>query len=175
MATLAHEVVPAAPAAELDLLLTAAIVHDLGRTREFTYGAEIGLTDEGRLLGHLVLGERMLVRARADALDDERRLALLHCVLCHHGPRRAPGGRFASAEALALYRLNALDARSRARFERGTRTVGVPAARRSHRSITAGAARAWWPIQSSKLAGPGSPRLGRFDSFAASWLEMSGS
>ena len=38
------------------------------------------------------------------------------------------------------------------------------------RRITAGAARAWWPIQSSKLAGPGSPRLGRFDSFAASWL-----
>lgn len=36
-------------------------------------------------------------------------------------------------------------------------------------SITHGAARAWWPIQSSKLAGPGSPRLGRFDSFAASY------
>ena len=38
----------------------------------------------------------------------------------------------------------------------------------------AGAARAWWPIQSSKLAGPGSPRLGRFDSFAASWTEIVG-
>jgi hypothetical protein len=36
------------------------------------------------------------------------------------------------------------------------------------RTIGPGAARAWWPIQSSKLAGPGSPRLGRFDSFAAS-------
>ena len=42
------------------------------------------------------------------------------------------------------------------------------------RTITAGAARAWWPIQSSKLAGPGSPRLGRFDSFAASSLEIRG-
>ena len=47
-----------------DLLLTAAIVHDLGRTREFTYGAEIGLSDEGRLLGHVELGLRMLERAR---------------------------------------------------------------------------------------------------------------
>ena len=37
-----------------DLLLTAALVHDLGKTREFTYGAEIGLSEEGRLLGHVV-------------------------------------------------------------------------------------------------------------------------
>jgi hypothetical protein len=41
------------------------------------------------------------------------------------------------------------------------------------RSISAGAAGAWWPIQSSKLAGRGSPPLGRFDSFAASWLKIS--
>ena len=49
----------------------------------------------------------------------ERRLALLHCVLCHHGPRRAPGGRFASAEALALYRINALDASVKGALEQG--------------------------------------------------------
>ena len=47
-----------------DLLITAALVHDLGKTREFTYGAEIGLTDEGRLLGHVVLGQRFLTSAR---------------------------------------------------------------------------------------------------------------
>ena len=46
-----------------DLLLCAALVHDLGKTREFTYGAEIGLTDEGRLLGHVVLGQQILRRA----------------------------------------------------------------------------------------------------------------
>ena len=51
----------AAPAARTATCCsTAALVHDLGKTREFTYGAEIGLTDEGRLLGHLVLGQRML-------------------------------------------------------------------------------------------------------------------
>ena len=118
VATLACEICQLHPRLNQDLLLTAAIAHDIGRTREFTYGAEIGLTDEGRLLGHLVIGERMLSE-RADDLDQERRLALLHCVLCHHGPAAAPGGRFHSAEALALYRLNALDAGVKGAFEHG--------------------------------------------------------
>ena len=169
MATLAYEVCQLHPRLNSDLLLTAAITHDLGRTREFTYGAEIGLTDEGRLLGHLVIGERMLSE-RMGALDEERRLALLHCVLSHHGPPTAPGGRFASAEAMALYRCNALDASVKGAFEQGLLGQRDPgrAARALGPTITGGAARAWWPIQSSKLAGPGSPRLGRFDSFAAS-------
>jgi 3'-5' exoribonuclease len=116
--TLAHELCQLHSRLRPDLLLTAAITHDLGRTREFTYGAEIGLTEEGRLLGHLVIGERILSE-HAGVLDEERRLALLHCVLCHHGPGTAPGGKFASAEALALYRLNALDASVKGAFEQG--------------------------------------------------------
>lgn len=116
--TLAYEIAQLHPRLNSDLLLTAAITHDLGRTREFTYGAEIGLTDEGRLLGHLVIGERLLA-GPLEALDEERRLALLHCVLCHHGASSAPGGRFGSPEALALYRLNALDAGIKGALERG--------------------------------------------------------
>jgi 3'-5' exoribonuclease len=118
VATLAHELCQLHPRLNSDLLLCAAIVHDLGRTEEFTYGAEFGLTDEGRLLGHLSIGQRLL-SDRAGALDDERRLALLHCVLCHHGPSAAPGGRFASPEALALYRVNALDASVKDALEHG--------------------------------------------------------
>ncbi|MFL5822843.1 MAG: HD domain-containing protein [Solirubrobacteraceae bacterium] len=118
VATLAHELCQLHPRLNSDLLLAAAITHDIGRAREFTYGAEIGLTPEGRLLGHLVIGERMLSE-RAGGLDEERRLALLHCLLCHHGAASAPGGRFQSAEALALYRLNALDAGVKGAFERG--------------------------------------------------------
>ena len=118
VATLALEVCQLHVRLNQDLLLTAAIVHDLGRTREFVYGAEIGLSEEGRLLGHLVIGER-IVSEHAGMLDDQRRLALLHCLLCHHGPAGAPGGRFASVEALTLYRLNALDASVKGAFEHG--------------------------------------------------------
>jgi 3'-5' exoribonuclease len=109
VATLALETCQLHVRLNSDLLLTAALVHDLGKTREFEYGAAIELSDEGRLLGHLVLGQQLL-EARMDGLDAERRLALLHCVLCHHGPDAAPNRRFGSPEALALYRLNALDA-----------------------------------------------------------------
>jgi 3'-5' exoribonuclease len=120
VATLALEACTLHPRLEKDLLLTAALVHDLGKTREFTYGAEIGLTDEGRLLGHVELGLRLL-EPRADVLDDTRRVALAHCVLCHHGADSAPGRRFGSPEALALYRLNALDASVKDALEHGLR------------------------------------------------------
>jgi 3'-5' exoribonuclease len=118
VATLAHEAAQLHPRLNSDLLLCAALVHDIGKTREFTYGAEIGLSEEGRLLGHLVLGQRILDE-RSAGMSEERRLALAHCVLCHHGADAAPGRRFGSAEALALYRLNALDASVKHVLEHG--------------------------------------------------------
>jgi 3'-5' exoribonuclease len=119
--TLALETCQLHPRLNSDLLLTAALVHDLGKTREFTYGADIGLSDEGRLLGHVELGLRMLEEraARVPALDDPRRLALAHCVLTHHGPESSPTRRFASGEAVALHRINALDAAVKSAFEQG--------------------------------------------------------
>jgi len=118
--TLALEAAQLHPRLDRDLLLCAALVHDLGKTREFTFGAEIGLSDEGRLLGHVELGLRLLdERAQRASVPPERRLALAHCVLTHHGPEAAPGRRFGSAEALALYRLNALDASVKGALEHG--------------------------------------------------------
>src|SRR5215213_521945 len=118
VATLAVEAAALHPRLNSDLLLCAALVHDLGKTREFAYGAEIALSEEGRLLGHLVLGQQML-DVRAGSMSAEKRLAVAHCVLCHHGPDAAPGRRFGSAEALALYRLNALDASVKGALEHG--------------------------------------------------------
>jgi 3'-5' exoribonuclease len=117
--TLALETCQLHPRLDQNLLLTAALVHDLGRTEEFTYGAEIGLTDEGRLLGHIELGLRLLDARGRGVLDDPRRIALAHCVLTHHGADAAPGRRFGSAEAIALYRLNAVDAAVKGAIEHG--------------------------------------------------------
>jgi 3'-5' exoribonuclease len=118
--TLAQELALGHPRLNSDLLACAAIVHDIGKTREFSYGASIELSDEGRLLGHVQIGLR-LVRERAGRtrLDEARLLALEHCVLCHHGADAAPGGRFASVEALALCRLNGLDAAVKGALEHG--------------------------------------------------------
>jgi 3'-5' exoribonuclease len=119
--TLALETCQLHPRLDSDLLIAAALVHDLGKTREFTYGAEIGVTEAGRLLGHVELGLALL-RDRAGglgALDNARFVALAHCVLTHHGPDAAPGRRFGSAEALALHRLNALDGAVKDALEHG--------------------------------------------------------
>ena len=125
VATLVGEVCQLHRRLDSDLLMAAAILHDVGKAREFTYGAAFGISAEGRLLGHLAIGAE-LIGAAAARLTPERRLALLHCVLTHHGPDSGParaghaGGRgFGSAEALALYRLNALDASVKGALEHG--------------------------------------------------------
>jgi 3'-5' exoribonuclease len=119
VATMALELCTLHQRLDRDLLLSAAIVHDLGKTREFTYGADIQRSREGRLLGHVQLGLQVIAAHTPGALQGERRLALEHCVMLHHGADSASGQRFASAEALALYRLNALDAGIKGAFEHG--------------------------------------------------------
>jgi 3'-5' exoribonuclease len=126
VATMVGELCQLHPRLDSDLLMAAVIVHDIGRAREFTYGAEFGISEEGRMLGHLAIGAELVGRAAA-SLPDDRRLALLNCVLSHHGPDAGPGGArggggsrgFASPEALALYRLNALDASVKGALESG--------------------------------------------------------
>jgi 3'-5' exoribonuclease len=122
VATLSLELCTLHPRLDRDLLLCAAIVHDLGKTREYTYGAEIQRSREGRLLGHIELGLRLVASRAPASLDEERRLALEHCVLLHHGADAASGRRFGSGEALALYRVNSLDAQVKGAFERGGAT-----------------------------------------------------
>jgi 3'-5' exoribonuclease len=102
-----------------DLLMCAAIVHDLGKTREFTYGAEIARSQEGKMLGHIELGLRLLSEHAPASLTSDRKLALEHCVMLHHGADSASGQRFSSPEALALYRLNTLDAQVKGALEHG--------------------------------------------------------
>jgi 3'-5' exoribonuclease len=104
VATLCRETAQLHPRLRSDLLLAAALVHDVGRTVELSRGPSFTPTDEGRLLGHVHLGLR-LVEERAEGLTPVQRAELLHCIATHHEPRAAR-----TAEASVLYHANQLDA-----------------------------------------------------------------
>jgi 3'-5' exoribonuclease len=104
VATLCRETAQLHPRLRADLLLAAALLHDLGRTLELRPGPAFEPTDEGRLLGHVHLGLRM-IEERATALDALVRAELLHAVASHHDARAAR-----TAEAAVLYHANQLDA-----------------------------------------------------------------
>jgi 3'-5' exoribonuclease len=104
VATICHETAQLHPRLRRDLLLAAALLHDVGRTRELLPGPTFAATAEGRLLGHVHLGVR-LVDERAAALEPEVRAELLHAIASHHDARGAR-----TAEAAVLYHANQLDA-----------------------------------------------------------------
>lgn len=104
VATLCRETAQLHQRLRVDLLLTAALLHDVGRTRELGRGPVFRQTEEGRLLGHVHLGLR-LIDERAGMLDPGVRAELLHAVSSHHDPRSAQ-----TAEAAVLYHANQLDA-----------------------------------------------------------------
>jgi 3'-5' exoribonuclease len=102
--TICRETAQLHPRLRSDLLLAAALLHDLGRIAELTSGPTFRQTDEGRLLGHVHLGLRM-VEERASGLELGARAELLHAISCHHDARAAR-----TAEAAVLYHANQLDA-----------------------------------------------------------------
>jgi 3'-5' exoribonuclease len=104
VATICRETAQLHPRLRADLLLAAALLHDVGRTVELTAGPTFRQTDEGRLLGHVHLGLR-LVEERAAELHVDARAELLHAIACHHDARAAR-----TAEASVLYHANQLDA-----------------------------------------------------------------
>ena len=102
------------PQLDRDLLVTAAILHDIGKMDELVWGTAFDYSDAGNLLGHLVLGEHQM-RQRADEIEgfpEELKMRLSHMILSHHGT-----GEFGSpkapmtAEAIALHHAEDLDAK----------------------------------------------------------------
>jgi 3'-5' exoribonuclease len=104
VATLCRETASVHPRLRGDLLLTAAILHDVGRLLELDRGPLFAPTTEGRLLGHVHLGLR-LIEERSGELAADARAELLHAVAVHHDARAAR-----TAEASVLYYANQLDA-----------------------------------------------------------------
>jgi 3'-5' exoribonuclease len=118
VATLVTETCVLHPKLNSDMLMAAALIHDIGKTEEFTYGAEIGLSERGKALGHLHLGAEMITEASVE-LERGERDALMSTVMCHHGTDSLRLRHFPSPEAIALYRLNALDAQVKNALEHG--------------------------------------------------------
>jgi len=104
VATLCREAAQLHQRLRSDLVLAAAVLHDVGRTLELRPGPGFAATEEGALLGHVHLGMR-LVEERAGALNLGARAELLHAIACHHDARSAR-----TAEAAVLYHANQLDA-----------------------------------------------------------------
>lgn len=102
------------PVIHRDLLLTAAMFHDIGKLSELSTFPENDYTDEGQLLGHIYIGAEVLSK-KIDTIPDfpgKLKNELLHCILAHHGelefgsPKKP-----ALAEALALSMADNLDAK----------------------------------------------------------------
>jgi len=97
-----------------DLMIAGGFFHDIGKIREFKFSSNIDYTDEGRLLGHMIIGISMLDEklAKIKAFPEETELRLKHLILSHHGefefgsPKRPK-----FLEAFALHQADDLDAK----------------------------------------------------------------
>lgn len=114
VARLCEYMAGAYPILKRDLLITAALLHDVGKTRELSSFPMNDYTDEGQLLGHIVIGAQMIHDLAREIPDFPEKLEhqLVHCILAHHGeleygsPKKP-----ALAEAVALNLADNTDAR----------------------------------------------------------------
>ena len=102
--TLCRDAAQLHPRLRGDLLLAAALLHDCGRIRELDSGPLFLPTPEGKLLGHVHLGARV-IEENGRGLDPAVLAELVHAVSVHHDARAAR-----TAEAAVLYHANQLDA-----------------------------------------------------------------
>jgi 3'-5' exoribonuclease len=79
------------PSVNKDLLLCGALLHDIGKLKEYTYAAAIDISDEGNFIGHIVIGEQWIrekiqeLRSSGEKFPKELEQQLIHIILSHHG------------------------------------------------------------------------------------------
>ena len=102
------------PEANADLLMTGALLHDVGKLEELSYDRSIGYTDDGQLLGHIVL-ECESVGRKIDAIPGfpaSLKTLVLHMLLAHHGRYEFGSPKLPMfREALMLHYLDDLDSK----------------------------------------------------------------
>lgn len=116
---LAERVVPLYPELDRDLLLMGVFLHDAGKVRELSYHRVFGYTDEGQLVGHLVIGVEMLNEKTQKVPDltgepfpAELLLRLKHMIVSHHGSYEYGSPKLPmTPEAIALHLLDNFDAK----------------------------------------------------------------
>ena len=112
-------VAPHYPELDSDLLLMGGFLHDIGKIEELTYERDLGYSDAGQLLGHVVLAVSMLddkiretERLSGEPFPEELALRLKHMILSHHGQYEFGSPKLPmTLEAAALHFLDNLDAK----------------------------------------------------------------
>ncbi|OJW07075.1 MAG: CMP-binding protein [Planctomycetales bacterium 71-10] len=119
MLNVADKILGFYPDVDRDLLLTGIFLHDVGKIEELSYDRAFAYTDEGQLVGHLVMGVEMLrdkVERTADLTGEpfpnELLLRLKHMIVSHHGALEYGSPKLPmTLEAVALHYLDNLDAK----------------------------------------------------------------
>ena len=114
-----NRIAPLYPQIDRDLLLIGAFMHDLGKIDELTYDRDLAYSDEGQMIGHLVMAVGMLEKKVAEAeklsgdeIPGETVLRLKHMIVSHHGQYEFGSPKLPmTLEAVALYFLDNLDAK----------------------------------------------------------------
>jgi 3'-5' exoribonuclease len=115
----AERLLPLYPHLDPDLLLMGIFLHDIGKVRELTYGRSFGYSDQGQLIGHLVIGVEILSEKAArvpeltgEPFPTELLLRLKHMIVAHHGTYEFGSPKLPmTPEAIALHYLDNFDAK----------------------------------------------------------------
>ncbi len=115
----ADRIAPLYPELDSDLLVMGVFLHDIGKVHELTYARSFGYSDEGQLIGHLIIGVEMLndhVRQAPDLTGEpfplELLLRLKHMILSHHGTYEFGSPKLPmTPESIALHHLDNFDAK----------------------------------------------------------------
>ena len=110
---LAHRLCDHYPQVDRDLLVAGAFLHDLGKIRELSYDRQVEYSDEGRLIGHLVMTAQWIHdKARRVGVPRDLEHQVVHLVLAHHGRLEYGSPKLPmTLEALLTHELDEIDSR----------------------------------------------------------------